>query len=66
VSEVTLAAAAGDHDANQAIRQVKRALKQLHGFARANKRAPLCLFCPATLSRRHQPDAVIIISPYWD
>jgi hypothetical protein len=66
VAEVTLAAAAGDYDASQAIRQVGRALKQLHGFARANKKAPLCLFCPAILWRRNRPDAVIIISPYWD
>ena len=65
-SEMVLAAAAGDQDASQTIRQVERAVKRLHGFARASKEAPLCLFCPAKLWRRHQPDAVIIISRYGD
>jgi hypothetical protein len=63
-SEMTIAAAAGDPDAQQAMRQVERALKRLHGFVRS-KKAPLCLFCPTALWRRHLPDAVIIISPYW-
>ena len=65
-SEMMLAAAAGDQDASQAVRQVERAVKRLHSFVRANKKAPLCLFCPAVLWRRHQPDAVIILSRYWD
>jgi hypothetical protein len=36
-SEMMLAAAAGDKDASQAIRQVEHAVKRLHGFARAKK-----------------------------
>jgi hypothetical protein len=65
-SETTIAAAAGNHDAKQAIRQVERALKVLRGFVRPDKKSPLCLFCPTILWRRHLPDAIIIISPYWD
>jgi hypothetical protein len=60
--EMMLAAAAG---ASQAIRQVERAVKRLRGFARTNKNAPLCLFCPAILWRRHNPGAIVIISRYW-
>jgi hypothetical protein len=65
MSEMMLAAAAGDQVASQAIRQVERAVKRLHGVTRPNKKAPRCLFCPTILWRRHKPDAVIIISRYW-
>ena len=65
MSEMMLAAAAGDQVASQAIRQVERAVKRLHSFTRPNKKAPLCLFCPTILWRRHKPEAVIIISRFW-
>jgi hypothetical protein len=65
MSEMMLAAAAGNQVASQAIRQVERAVKRLHGFTRPNKKAPLCLFCPTILWRRHKPEAVIIISRFW-
>jgi hypothetical protein len=62
-SELMLAVASGDGDAAVVFRQMERILRRLSKLHQPNKRAPLCLFCSAVLWRRHQPDAIVMISP---
>ena len=61
--ELMLAAASSDRDATAVLRQIERVLRRLNKISHPNKRAPKCLFCPAVLWRRRQPDAIVMISP---